>query len=191
MKIQYLIAAVLCIGVCSETSIRAQDMDATLAGVATNLAVQIKDHGNKKVTVLDFTDLQGAQSELGRYIAEQLSVDLVMGKHDFAVLDRANLKSILAEHKLTAEGLVDPDNAKKLGQFAGVDALVIGNIIPMSSNVQLTVKIITTAAAGAGESIDSATCTSSKWAGASSTPYFSVLKKVARTSALASTTATS
>ena len=94
--------------------------------------------------MLDFTDLQGSSSELGRYIAEQLSVDLVMGKHDFAVLDRANLKSILAEHKLTAEGLVNPDNAKKLGEFAGVDALIVGNIIPINSNIDLTVKIITT-----------------------------------------------
>ncbi len=119
-------------------------MDTALSSLADNIAGLIKDHGNKKVTVLDFTDLQGGQSELGRYIAEQLTVDMVMGKHSFAVLDRANLKSILAEHKLTSEGLVNPDNAKKLGQFAGVDALIIGNIIPMNSDVKLTVKIITT-----------------------------------------------
>jgi len=70
--------------------------------------------GKKKVTVLDFTDLQGGASELGKYIAEQLTVNLVMGKREFSVLDRANLKSILAEHKLTSTGLVDPENAKKL-----------------------------------------------------------------------------
>jgi len=42
-----------------------------------------------------------------------------MSKRDFSVLDRANLNSILAEHKLTAKGLVDPENAKKLGMFSG------------------------------------------------------------------------
>jgi len=144
MKICHLLALVFGIAFCGMTFAQSQDMDTTLSGLAGNLANQIKEHGNKKITVLDFTDLQGGQSELGRYIAEQLNVDLVMGKHDFAVLDRANLKSILAEHKLTAEGLVDPDNAKKLGQFAGVDALIVGNIIPKGSSIDLTVKIITT-----------------------------------------------
>src|SRR5215468_7972996 len=102
-------------------------MDNELSVLAEKLAVPIKEHGKKKVTVIDFTDLQGGSSELGRYIAEQLTVNLVMAKRDFAVLDRANLKSILAEHKLTASGLVDPENAKKLGMFAGVDALILGN----------------------------------------------------------------
>jgi hypothetical protein len=94
--------------------------------------------------VIDFTDLQGGTSELGKYIAEQMNVDFVMQKRDFSVLDRANLKSILAEHKLTSKGLIDPDNAKKLGMFAGVDALILGTIIPKDQNISLTAKIITT-----------------------------------------------
>ena len=60
-----------------------------------------------------------------------MTVNFVMGKRDFSVLDRADLKKILAEHKLTALGLVDPDNAKKLGQFAGVDALIMGNMVQL------------------------------------------------------------
>jgi len=138
------LSLIICIFASACIVAQSQDMDTALSALAANVASQIADHGNKKVTVLDFTDLQGGQSELGRYVAEQMTVDLVMAKHNFAVLDRANLKSILAEHKLTAEGLVDPDNAKKLGQFAGVDALIIGNIVPMNSNIKLTVKIITT-----------------------------------------------
>jgi hypothetical protein len=144
MKPQRFIATILCIILCGHTIARAQDMDTELSKLTEDLAAKIKDHGSKKVTVLDFTDLQGGSSELGKYIAEQLTVDFVMTKRDFAVLDRANLKSILAEHKLTATGLVDPENAKKLGLFAGVDALIIGNIIPIGTNINLTVKIITT-----------------------------------------------
>jgi hypothetical protein len=144
MKSQHFIATILCIVLCGQTLGRAQDMDTELSKLTEDLAGKIKDHGSKKVTVLDFTDLQGGSSELGKYIAEQLTVDFVMTKRDFSVLDRANLKSILAEHKLTATGLVDPENAKKFGLFAGVDALIIGNIIPVGTNINLTVKIITT-----------------------------------------------
>lgn len=142
MKTRIFIIAALCIAVSAIA--QTQDMDSALTTLAANIATQIADHGNKKVTVLDFTDLQNNSSELGRYVAEQMTVDLVMAKRNFSVLDRANLKSILAEHKLTATGLVDPDTAKKLGQFAGVDAIIIGNIAPVGSNVKLTVKIITT-----------------------------------------------
>lgn len=119
-------------------------MDKELADFAHQLATLVNENGKKKVTVLDFTDLQGGGSELGKYLAEELTVNLVMLKSNFAVLDRANLASILREHKLTATGLVDPENAKKLGQFAGVDALIIGTIVPMNDALQLNAKLITT-----------------------------------------------
>ncbi len=121
------------------------DMDKELSNLADKLALQIKDQGKKKVAVIDFTDLQGSPSgELGKYIAEELTVNLVMVKRDFSVLDRANLRKLLAEHKLTSQGLIDPENAKKIGMFAGVDALILGTIIPKSKNISLNAKIITT-----------------------------------------------
>jgi len=138
------ITVILCLLLGGHALAQAQDMDTELAKLSDKLATQIKDQGKKKVAVLDFTDVQGGSSELGKYIAEQLTVNLVMGKRDFSVLDRANLKSILAEHKLTATGLIDPENAKKLGMFAGVDALILGTIIPKGQNTSINAKIITT-----------------------------------------------
>jgi curli biogenesis system outer membrane secretion channel CsgG len=52
------------------------------------------------------------------------------------MVDRANIKSILAEHKLTEEGLVNPANAKKLGEFAGVDAILMGNVTVLDYGVK-------------------------------------------------------
>jgi TolB-like protein len=144
MKPSRTITVILCVLSCSYALAQTQDIDKELSTLAEKLAPSITEHGKKKIAVIDFTDLQGASSELGKYIAEQLTVNLVMGKRDFSVLDRANLKSILAEHKLTATGLVDPENAKKLGMFAGVDALILGTIIPKSQTISLTAKIITT-----------------------------------------------
>lgn len=144
MKPHGIVTIILSFILCGQALAQTQDMDKELSDLASKLATLTKDNGKKKVTVLDFTDLQGGSSELGKYIAEQLTVDLVMVKTDFSVLDRANLKKILAEHKLTATGLIDPDNAKKLGQFAGVDALILGNVIPKTGKIGLTAKIITT-----------------------------------------------
>lgn len=73
-----------------------------------------------------------------------MTVDFVMKKRDFSVLDRAHLKKIMEEHKLTASGLVDPENAKKLGMFAGVDAMVFGKIISGGGKIKVSTKIVTT-----------------------------------------------
>lgn len=144
MNSQRFILLALSSLLCNHATAQTQNMEKELADLADKLALQIKDTGKKKVTVLDFTDLQGSSSELGRYVAEQLTVNLVIAKKGFSILDRANLKSILAEHKLTATGLVDPENAKKLGLFAGVDTLVLGNMVPMKDHIELTAKVITT-----------------------------------------------
>jgi hypothetical protein len=138
------ILCILCLTLAGGACAQTPDIDSELSTLATKIGTAIKENGKKKVTVLDFTDLDGHANELGRYIAEQLTVNLVIDRKDFSVLDRANLKSILAEHKLTATGLVDPENAKKLGQFAGVDAIILGTLTPKQLNMSLTAKIITT-----------------------------------------------
>jgi len=145
MNLKRSAAIALCIFSFHHAPAQDQTLDKALSDLSANLASQIRSNGMKKVTVLDLTDLQGGGSELGKYIAEELTVELVMKKRDFSVLDRANLRKILTEHKLTATGLIDPENAKKLGMFAGVDALVLGTIVPRGSDsINLTVKIITT-----------------------------------------------
>ena len=127
--------------------LHAQEADVTkgLDTFANDLASQIKQSGKKKVAVLDFTDLNGSASELGRFIAEQVTVDLVAKRQgNYAVEDRANLKKILDEHRLTEEGLVNPENAKKLGQISGLDALILGNITILKEQVKITAKVIAT-----------------------------------------------
>jgi TolB-like protein len=144
MKYPRIIIGLFIFALAGNALLRGQDMDTEISNLATNLATVIKNQEKKKVAVIDFSDLEGRSSELGKYVAEQLTVDLVMVRHDFSVLDRGNLRKILAEHKLTATGLVDPDNAKKLGQFAGVDAIILGTVTPKKQNVAVTAKIIST-----------------------------------------------
>ena len=144
MKLNPVIILFLCMTLCGNIFSQSKDIDKELTDLADKLAKQIKENAKKKVTVIDFTDLEGGVNDLGKYIAEQLTVNLVMAKKDFSVLDRANLKSILAEHKLTATGLIDPENAKQLGKFAGVDVLILGTIVIKSEQVTITAKMITT-----------------------------------------------
>lgn len=124
---------------------RAQSLDKEMSVLAASLTKALVAQGSKNVAAIDFTDLQGQPTELGRFLSEQLSVEMVLAG-GVSMLDRANIKSILAEHKLTEEGLVNPANAKKLGEFAGVDVILIGNVTILDG-VVLTVKGISTESA--------------------------------------------
>lgn len=127
--------------VCAQTT-----LDQEMSGLAAKLSKSLVAQGNKNVAAIDFTDLQGQPTELGRYLSERLSVEIV-STGDVSMLDRANIKSILAEHKLTEAGLVNPANAKKLGEFAGVDAILIGNVTALDDGIELMVKAIATSSA--------------------------------------------
>jgi hypothetical protein len=125
---------------------RAQTLDQEMSGLADKINKALVAKGCKNVAAIDFTDLQGQPTELGRYLSERLAVEIV-STAGVSMVDRANIKSILAEHKLTEEGLVNPANAKKLGEFAGVDAILIGNVTTLDDGVELMVKGISTASA--------------------------------------------
>ncbi len=103
--------------------------------------------GKRSVAVVDFTDLQGTSTELGRFLAEEISVALVSGSRPLEVVDRTHLKVLVQENKLSATGLIDPATAKKLGQIAGVDAIVTGTLTPFGDTVRLTLKVLDTATA--------------------------------------------
>jgi TolB-like protein len=122
--------------------LRAQQNE--LRSLATGLAKEIAASGKKAVAVVDFTDLQGNPTELGRFLAEEFAVALTRTHSGFEVIDRTHLKAIITEHKLAATGLIDPTTAKKLGQIVGADALLTGSMTPFSESVRVTVKVLAT-----------------------------------------------
>lgn len=138
----YLVFA-LCLSVA--VAINAETLNTEMTTLAASLTKAIAAKGLTNVAAVDFTDLQGQPTELGRYLSERLAVEMVM-VGGVSVLDRANIKSILAEHKLTEAGLVNPANARKLGEFAGVDVILIGNVTTLD-DIELIVKGISTESA--------------------------------------------
>lgn len=115
-----------------------------LRSLASGLADDIAASGRKSIAVVDFTDLQGNPTELGRFLAEEFSIALTRTHKGFEVIDRGHLKAILIEHKLAATGLIDPATAKRLGQIVGADILVTGSMTPFSESVRVAVKALAT-----------------------------------------------
>ena len=130
---------------CDATNLSAQDKD--IKALAGTFADTLSKKSKKTVAVVDFTDLQGNVTELGRYLAEQVSVALAMTDKGVEVVDRTHLKALLQENKLNSSGLIDPATARKLGQIAGVEILVTGSLTPFGDSVQLAVKALDTTTA--------------------------------------------
>jgi len=112
--------------------------------LSISMAERISAAGKKTIAVVDFTDLQGNVTELGRFLAEEFSAALVNAGKGFVVVDRIHLKNILKEHKLSASGIIDPTTARKLGKIAGVDTIITGTITPFGERVRLSAKVLET-----------------------------------------------
>lgn len=109
---------------------------------ANSIAGELKP--GSVLAVVDFTDLRGGVTELGRFIAEEMALGLASSGKGLSVIDRTHLKMLMQEHKLNASGLIDPTTARKLGQIAGVQGLVTGTITPFADSVRVVVKVLDT-----------------------------------------------
>lgn len=116
------------------------DISEKFASAATQLVGQMQGRGVASVVVLDFTDQRGAVRALGRYLAEELSFSLISANSTMSVIDRANLNRIMEELELSESGLIDPENARRLGEFVGADSLLFGTITPLGSNYVVQIR---------------------------------------------------
>ncbi|MCK5057828.1 MAG: hypothetical protein KAT34_14305 [Candidatus Aminicenantes bacterium] len=122
----------------------AMDFEKEINRLSQEIAQKIAGAGKKKIAVVDFTDLSGGITELGRFLAEEFSVALAGTGKGFTVVDRIHLQTILKEHKLSATGLIDQNTARDLGKIAGVEALITGSLTPMGESVRVSVKVLDT-----------------------------------------------
>lgn len=113
-----------------------------LATAAQSIKTSITGAKFKKLAVCDLTDIDGTEQELGKFVAEQMTVELLLEKNGFSVIDRANLARILTEHKLGQSGLVKPEDIKKLGEFSGADVLLVGTITELKGAANVTFKLL-------------------------------------------------
>jgi len=124
--------------------VSAQTYEEELQGLSLKIAKNIERSGKRTVAVVDFTDLQGNVTQLGRFIAEELSAKLVSVRQGFRVIERLQLNSIIAEHKLSASWFLEPKAVEKFGKISGVDAIVTGTVTPFGDSVRVSAKVITT-----------------------------------------------
>jgi len=119
-----------------------QGYDQQVRGVARGIQEKLTAAGKKTVAVVDFTDLDGSVTWLGRFLAEEVSVALASEAKGFEVIERTQLKAILQEQKLGTSGVIDPQTARRVGQIAGADVITTGSLTPFGDSIRLSVKAL-------------------------------------------------
>jgi TolB-like protein len=118
-----------------------QDLRAGVEQLATQVGQGAPGGKTLRVAVVDFPDLQGVVSDLGRFIASRLTTRLAQSPK-FSVIERQRLGQVLAELRFSMSDLVDPTKAKQLGRMAGVEAIVVGTIADLGNQVDLDARMI-------------------------------------------------
>jgi len=134
-RIALVAAIILGIQFCPLTALRAGD---------TNPATETKPQApTLTVAILDFEASTPANPDLGKEIGEALTA-VLSGEDGFRLVDRASMAKTLSENQLNLTGLVNPDEATKIGKLTGAKILVTGRVFPLDKQLFFTAKIIGT-----------------------------------------------
>jgi TolB-like protein len=107
------------------------------------LAQPSTDPASLTIAVIDFDSDTPAAPQLGKQIGETLTATL-SDDVGFTMVDRASMNKTLSEHSLNLTGLVNNDDAIKVGKLVGAKILVTGKVFMLDKQVFLTAKLIGT-----------------------------------------------
>jgi len=112
-----------------------------IARIAKQLSDQDRQGPKRRITVLDFPDVQGQIIPAGAVIAELLIGELFRtGRYE--IVERKHLSALLEQHRLNMTGLVDESTARRVGKLLGVDYIVTGTVIDLGTALNVNARTI-------------------------------------------------
>jgi TolB-like protein len=115
----------------------------SLESLTNQLEASSKFVTSPDVAVIEFVDVSGNPSPIGRFLAEELSTSLFKtGK--FGVIERTMLDRLYAEHRLTETGVIDSRSAKDIGKILGAEGIVTGTIVRIDHSLRVNARLIAT-----------------------------------------------
>lgn len=138
------------------TTTVATALEIAIRNLADKLAAGLAEANQVKIGVLEFLDLQGRISQLGKFMAEDLTTAF-FEKGKFSMVERGLLQQVMREHALTQTGILDLSQAQEIGKMVGADAIITGSLSDIGNEIKANARLIDvregTVLAVAGESI--------------------------------------
>jgi TolB-like protein len=116
-------------------------LDSQLENLINQIVASLAQNDKSKIAVMDFVNMNGEITKLGRYMSEELTTRLYLtGK--FEVIERKLLDKIIEEQKISMSGMIDESSAVELGRVLGVDAIASGTITDLGISVKVNARLI-------------------------------------------------
>ena len=117
-------------------------MDDKIKALANEIADQIVAQGGTKVAVTTL-DYKNCNTEFGKYLAEELTGYLSTSGKKVTIVNQKMLEALLIQNRLTTKGLLEAKNdAAKLGQASGINALVYGTITKLGEDLKISLSVV-------------------------------------------------
>lgn len=143
MKIKFALAFILLIQIGLPCIGLAMTMEQAVNQLSEQITSEISTREKQKVAVAELCDLSGRVNKLGKYVAEEILIQLAReGRVD--IVERQYLKKVLQETEFKGSGITDAKSAQKIGLFLGADAMCIGTITVMPKTVRIRARLVDT-----------------------------------------------
>ena len=118
--------------------------DEQLKNFAENISNKLSKKGKDTLAIWHFTNHKKQKTTLSDYVADDISIHMVNGNHDFFVLDRFFIDQILNEHQLKSDHYIKPETAKELGNFIHADYIITGNAFKIGDYIKIRINVLDT-----------------------------------------------
>lgn len=125
----------------------AQSYEEGLREATAKIAASIAGQERQIATVLDLNNLDGATTQLGKLVAQDVFDQLVSSGGGVTWIDLSRRDAVVRENKLAADRLMDETTQKQLGKLLGLSLIVSGTVTELgdSARIQLRAMEIETA----------------------------------------------
>lgn len=120
-----------------------QTLEVQLDKLASEISGGIPRQQKRRIAVIEFSDVGGQVTNLGRFIAEELTTRLFSSGR-FHVVERQLIVKLLQEQHLSMSGLVDEKTAKRAGAVLGVDLIATGTMTDLGPKLRINARVIET-----------------------------------------------
>ncbi len=123
------------------TMLNAQNEDAAFREIAGKVSSFRNKMKNGTIAVFPFETHGFSDSAYGTYAADKMSAAIsAAGK--LKLVDRDNLGSLMKEKELSMSGIIEQDEAARIGTLLSIDSILIGRIYRTDDGTDIMVKLV-------------------------------------------------
>lgn len=105
------------------------------------LIQNIDEYGIRRIAVIDFVNYEGKVTELGKFLASNLMVQIPK-ESKLILVQRGQVEKALKGLEVPPMEGYDLSTTTKLGRELGVDGIVLGKLVDLGTNIDVNLKMM-------------------------------------------------